>query len=100
MNGMSQSVRQIQERAIPALRAHGVVRAAVFGSVARGDDRPGSDVDLLVDFEEGRGLLDLAGLRLDLIELLGRDADVITYASLHPRLKDRILDEQIQIYGA
>jgi uncharacterized protein len=75
------------------MRRRGVVRAGVFGSVARGEDTPESDVDFLVEFEEGRTLLDLSGLRLDLIELLQRDVDIATPASLHPRLRDQILAE-------
>jgi hypothetical protein len=77
------------------MRRRGVVRAGVFGSVARGEDTPESDVDFLVEFEDGRTLLDLSGLRLDLIELLERDVDVATPASLHPRLRDQILAEVV-----
>ena len=79
------------------MRKRGVTKAGVFGSVARGDERPDSDVDFLVEFEEGRSLLDLAGLRLDLAELLNREVDLATLASLHPRLKDRILIELVPL---
>lgn len=77
------------------MRQHGVVHAGVFGSVARGGDRPDSDVDFLVEFEEGRTLLDLADLRIELRDTLGRDVDVATRSSLHPRLRDRILREVV-----
>jgi len=97
---MSGSVMDIREVVVPVLKRHGVTRAAVFGSVARGEGRPDSDVDIVVEFEEGRSLLDQAGLRLELAELLGRVADVVTYASLHPRLRERILREQVSIYGS
>lgn len=79
------------------MRKRGVVRASVFGSVARGEDQPASDVDFLVELEEGRTLLDLAGLRLDLQEVLDREVDVATPASLHPQLRDRILEQQVPI---
>lgn len=79
------------------MRARGVVRAAVFGSVARGEERPGSDVDFLVELEPGRTLLDLSGLRLELMDRLGREVDVVTYRALHPKLRDRILAEQVPI---
>lgn len=72
-----------------------MVRAGVFGSVARGEDTAESDVDFLVEFEDGRTLLDLSGLRLDLIDLLQRDVDITTPASLHPRLRDQILSEVV-----
>jgi len=65
--------------------------------MARGDATPGSDIDFLVEFEAGRTLVDLAGLRLDLREALGRDVDVATPASLHPRLRDRILRELVPV---
>ena len=74
-------------------RAH---RVAVFGSVARGDARPGSDVDLLVDFEPGASLLDHVGLFQDLEDLLGVGVDVVTRSALKPR-DDRIRDEAIDL---
>lgn len=79
------------------MRRHGVVRVGVFGSVARGDDRSGSDVDFLVEFERGRSLLDLANLRVELRDALGCEVDVATRNSLHPRLRDRILCELVPL---
>lgn len=90
-------VEAIRQAAADTLVRRGVVRAGVFGSVARGEATADSDVDFLVEFEEGRTLLDLSGLRLDLCEVLGREVDVTTPASLHPRLRDRILREVIRI---
>jgi predicted nucleotidyltransferase len=72
---------------------HGARNLRVFGSVARGDDRAHSDVDLLVDMDSDRSLLDLVGLGQDLEELLQRRVDVLTAATLHPALRDRILAE-------
>jgi hypothetical protein len=65
--------------------------------MARGDAHEDSDVDFLVEFERGRSLLDLAGLRTDLRETLGREVDVATPASLHPRLRERILRELVPL---
>ena len=65
----------------------------MFGSVARGDDRAHSDIDLLVDMDPDRSLLDIVGLGQELEELLGRKVDSLTGASLHPALRDRILAE-------
>ena len=76
------------------LRAYRVGRASVFGSVVRGEDKPDRDLDLLVEMPAGASLLDLAGLKLDLEKLLGREVDVVTYRSLNPLLRDRILAEQ------
>jgi hypothetical protein len=72
---------------------YGARNLRVFGSVARGDDRAHSDVDLLVDMDADRSLLDVVGLGQELEELLDRKVDVLTGASLHPALRERILAE-------
>ena len=97
---MTEFVKQLREQLIPAFVRHGVIRAGLFGSAARGEARPESDVDVVVEFEEGRSLFDQSALRLDVVDILGRPADVVTYRSLHPRLRERILREQILIYGS
>ena len=71
-------------------------RVAVFGSVARGDAHPGSDVDLLVDFEPGASLLDHVGLFQDLEDLLGVGVDVVTRSALKPR-DDHIRAEAVDL---
>jgi hypothetical protein len=76
----------------------GVKRAALFGSFARGDATEDSDVDLLIEFKgKKKSLLDLAALKIQLEESLGKNVDLITYNSLHPLLRDRILSEQVII---
>ena len=91
------AVEEIRYKVQQVLRKRGVVRAGVFGSVARGEQTDGSDIDFLVELEKGRTLMDLSGLRLDLADLLGCDVDVVTANALHPRLKDRILGELVPI---
>jgi predicted nucleotidyltransferase len=71
---------------------HGARGIRVFGSVARGDNQEASDVDFLVEFEKGRTLFDLIGLRLDLRDLLGVEVDIVTPNSLH-YLRDRVMAE-------
>ena len=90
-------VDEIKERVVHVLRENGVRRAALFGSMVTGEDSSSSDVDMLVEFEGKKSLLDLAGLKLELEELLGRKVDVLTYGSLNPLLRDRILKEQVVI---
>ncbi|MBI5598200.1 MAG: nucleotidyltransferase family protein [Deltaproteobacteria bacterium] len=87
----------IKEDLVAVLRKNGVKRAALFGSIARGEATEKSDIDLLVEFEGRKSLLDLAGLKLEIQERLGREVDVLTYGSLNPLLKDRILREQVVI---
>ena len=72
---------------------HGATNVRVFGSVARGEAGPQSDVDFLVELEPGRSLLDRATLLADLEELLGRKVDVVTERSLYWLLRRRILKE-------
>jgi predicted nucleotidyltransferase len=76
------------------LRKHGVKRASLFGSTVTGAATEDSDIDFLVEFEGDKTLLDLAGLRIDLQELLGKKVDVLTFRSLHQLLRERILSEQ------
>ncbi len=77
--------------------AHGASDVRVFGSLARGEAGPRSDLDLLVRMEDGRSLLDLIGLWQDLRELLGRKVDVISEGGLSPHLRDRILAEAVPL---
>lgn len=65
----------------------------IFGSVARGEDRPDSDIDFLVDFAPGASLLDLIGLQQDIEAILGRRADVVTPDAVSPLLREHILGE-------
>ncbi len=72
---------------------HHIKQARLFGSHARGDATDGSDVDLLVELEEGAGFMDIVGFKLALEELLGCNVDVVTEHSLHPTIRDKVLRE-------
>jgi len=83
---------------IVALAAkRGATNIRVFGSVARGETDEQSDIDFLVDLEEGRTLLDLGGLLMDLQELLGRKVDVATPDMLRQRIRQRVLAEAVPL---
>ena len=88
----------ITETMIPILDRNGVIKATLFGSFASGEGTEDSDIDLLVEFEKGKSLLDLVGLKIELEETLGRKVDVVTYNSINPLLKDSILKEQVVFY--
>jgi predicted nucleotidyltransferase len=72
---------------------HGAYNVRVFGSVARGEARPDSDIDLLVNLEAGRSLLDLARMLRELQALLNHPVDLVTEAGLRPRLRPQVLKE-------
>ena len=90
-------IEEIKTRITSTLKRHDVARASIFGSFARGDAEEGSDLDILVEFEGEKSLLDLVGLKLDLEDSLGRCVDVLTYNALHPAIRDGILNEQVKI---
>lgn len=76
---------------------HGATNVRIFGSVARGEAKPGSDIDFLVDFEAGRNPLDHVGLKQDLEELLGVRVDVLTEGGLHPQLRESVFGEAVKV---
>ena len=80
---------------IPA--RHGARRVRVFGSVARGEVRRGSDIDFLVEMDEGRSLLDHASLILDLERLLKRPVDVASERGLRPPVRKKVLKDAIAL---
>jgi len=74
-----------------------VKEIGLFGSFVRGEQSDGSDIDLLVEFEEGADLFDLAGLSLDLEELLHRKVDVVSKHSLRVELRESVLQELVAV---
>jgi predicted nucleotidyltransferase len=94
---MHDTIDKLKNAIRDTLEKYGVKKAALFGSVIRGEALEDSDIDLLVEFEPGKSLLDLARLKLELEGLLKRKVDIVTYRSLHPLLKERILSSQIEI---
>jgi uncharacterized protein len=91
-----EALRERRAEILRLARKRRARRIAVFGSVARGEARPGSDIDLLVDFEPGASLLDQVGLFQDLEELLGTGVDVVSRGGLKPR-DDHIRGEAVDL---
>ena len=91
--GLSELVRSKREEILRIASLHGARNVRLFGSVARGEATGKSDLDLLVDLEEGRGLLDRVELKHDLQDLLGRKVDVLTDDGIYWLLRRRILKE-------
>ncbi len=96
---MALALRTLKEIALPILREYGIERAGFYGSRVRGDHRPDSDLDVVVECPKGFSLLDLSGLRLDLCDTLGVEVDIATYKGLHPMVRDQILAEEQRVLG-
>ena len=94
---MKPAVSRIKRIILPILKEHGVVKAAIFGSVARGEADSKSDVDILVKFRETPTLFDLGGLYADLREKLGRRPDIVMYGSLDRRRKPYVMRDAVEI---
>ena len=82
---------------LPVLKARSVKRASLFGSYAKDQFSSDSDVDVLVELPEGSSLLDLVDLKLELEDKLEKEVDVLTYKSLHPLIRDKVLQQQMPI---
>lgn len=94
------TIQQIKEAVAKVGERYGIKRAYLFGSYAKGEPDEYSDVDLMIDSGEIKGLIELSGFRLDLIdELGGAEVDVIPESSVSPRFYDLIKDEWILVYG-
>jgi len=76
---------------------HGARDLRVFGSVVRGEAQDASDLDVLVNLDEDRSLLDRVALKQDLEDLLGCEVDVVTEGAVHRLLRDRILAEAVPL---
>jgi len=94
---LEQLLKEKRAEIIETAARHGASNVRVFGSVARGEAAPDSDIDFLVTFERGRSLFDHARLIFDLAELLGCDVDVASDRGLKERIRKRVLDEAISI---
>ena len=82
-------------------RRFGIARLDVFGSVARGEDGPGSDVDLLYELAQGRALgWEIEDLSQDLADLFGRPVDFVSRKALHPLIRDQVLADAEPFYVA
>jgi uncharacterized protein len=86
-----------REEILRVAARHGASNPRLFGSVVRGDQGPGSDVDLLVHLDDDRSLLDQIALMHDLEDLLGCKVDVVEDEAVYPGLRERILSEAVNL---
>ena len=90
-------LKENREEILRIAQRHGARNIRVFASLARGDAQPGSDLDMLVDMDPGRSLLDIIALKQDLEDLLGRKVDVVTEAALSPHIRALVLNAAVRL---
>jgi hypothetical protein len=94
---LRQTLNEKRDEILRVAALHGARNVRIFGSVARGEAGPQSDLDVLVDLDPGRSLLDLGGFLMDLQDLLGCKVDVVTEKGLHWYVRNRVLEEAVPL---
>jgi predicted nucleotidyltransferase len=90
-------LKEKREEILRIAAKHGARNVRVFGSVARREAGEESDIDILVEMEPGRSLLDHAALWLELQEVIGRKVDVVSDRGIKPRIRERVLREAVPL---
>jgi len=92
-------INNIKKKILPILKKNHIIKAGIFGSYARGDNKKNSDVDILIQIKNGKkfSLFDMIGLQIEIEKRLKRKVDLITYESISPYLKRYILEDEIKI---
>ena len=86
-----------RENILKIAKAHGATNMKIFGSCARGDEQPGSDLDLLVELESGRSLLDIIAIKQDIEDIINRRVDVVTADALSPYIREEIMKKAVAL---
>ncbi|MBM4272186.1 MAG: nucleotidyltransferase family protein [Deltaproteobacteria bacterium] len=94
---ISEILREKREEILRIATKHGARNLRIFGSYARGEEHPDSDIDMLVDMEQDRSLLDIIAIKHDLEDLIQRKVDVVTVNSISPYLKESILQSAVAL---
>jgi uncharacterized protein len=94
---MTELLKRKREAILRIAAAYGARNVRLFGSTARGANSSSSDVDLVVDLEKGRSLLDQVGLKQELEELLGTSVDIVVEGGISPYLEERILSDAVPL---
>ena len=90
-------IKKNRDEIISLALKYGAYNIRICGSVARGEDTENSDIDLLVDMEQGRSLLSLGSLLMDLQDLLGCKVDILTEKSLKNRIREQVMRDAIPL---
>ena len=93
----NKDIEEIKQKVIPILKEYKIIKAGIFGSYARGENKKRSDVDILVETQKQMGLLELIHLKLVLQKVIKRKVDLIEYETIRKELKEQILNDAIRI---
>jgi len=96
---MKNDIRELKNKIRKILKKYGIVRAGLFGSFARGEQKKKSDIDILIEPPTDRkfSLLDLSGLKIELEETLKRKVDLVEYCVIRERIKSQILNDEVKL---
>ncbi len=89
---------KIKETVVPILKRHNVKRASLFGSIVSGNYTDKSDIDILVELDDGLSLLDFIDIKLEIEDATKRKVDLVEYANIKPSLKKYILKQQEDLF--
>ena len=93
----NREIEEMKNKIIPVLKEYRVIRAGIFGSYARGEQKKNSDVDILVKTGDEMGLLEFIGLKLMLQRVVKRKVDLVEYETIRKELRENILNDEIRI---
>ena len=93
----SEGMQKIKNKIIPVLKEYNVIKAGIFGSYARGEQKKKSDMDILIKIENGTDLIELVRLKTKLQKLIGKKIDLVEYENIKEGLKENILNDEIRI---
>lgn len=92
-----EKINDLKPIIVEILKKNNIKKAGIFGSYARGEAKIDSDIDILIELDKKKDLYDLIGIELELKKKLKKNIDLLTYKSIHPLLKDEILNEEVKI---
>jgi len=95
----NKDIEKIKSKIVKILKKHGIVRAGLFGSFARGENKKKSDVDILIEVDKDRkfSLLDFVGLKLELEDVLKKKVDLVEYSVIKKRIRNQILNDEVKV---
>lgn len=94
---MKKSIQELKEKIVPLLQEYNVTKAGIFGSYARGEEKKSSDVDILIEMNDGKGFSSIISLKALLEKRLKRKVDLVEYSTIRKELKKSILNDEIRV---